>query len=121
MSAMIGQLHGIVVDCPDPQELARFYEQLLGMQRVQDEPDWVVIGDAADRPGVAFARVPEFQPPTWPEGERPQYSHFDVSVDDLDAAEAVVTELGGTRLAGGSERFRVFADPVGRPFCLVVL
>lgn len=116
---MIGTLHGIVIDCPDPDELARFYEQLLGMQRVQEEPDWVVIGDAADRPGVAFARVQEYQPPTWPHGLRPQYSHFDVRVDDLDAGEAAVTALGATRLPGGGEVFRVFADPIGRPFCLV--
>ena len=46
---MIGRLHGIVLDCADPDSLARFYEELLGMQRVQDEGDWVVIGDAAGR------------------------------------------------------------------------
>ena len=89
------------------------------MQRVQDEPDWVVIGDAADRPGVAFSKVSDFVPPTWPDGERPQYRHFDVRVDDLDDAEAAVLRLGAQRLAGGSDIFRVYADPVGLPFCLV--
>jgi catechol 2,3-dioxygenase-like lactoylglutathione lyase family enzyme len=118
---MIGRLHGIVVDCSDPSALARFYEQLLSMQRVQDEPDWVVIGDAPDRPGVAFARVPDFVPPIWPEGERPQYKHFDVRVDDLDEAEAAVLTLGARRLAGGGDTFRVYADPVGLPFCLVLI
>jgi hypothetical protein len=118
---MIGHLHGIVVDCSDPSTLARFYEELLSMQRVQDEPDWVVIGDAADRPGVAFNRVPDFVPPTWPEGERPQYRHFDVRVKDLDEAEAGVLELGARRLAGGGDTFRVYADPGGSPFCLVLI
>ena len=42
-----------------------------------------MIGDAADRPGVAFARVPDYRPPTWPVGERPQYRHFDVRVTIL--------------------------------------
>ncbi|GAA2112769.1 VOC family protein [Microlunatus panaciterrae] len=116
---MIGQLHGIVIDCPDPSALASFYEQLLGMQRVQDEPDWVVIGDAPDRPGVAFAHVSGYRPPTWPTGERPQYRHFDVRVDDLDAAESAVLTLGAQRLAGGGGSFRVFADPIGLPFCLI--
>jgi len=116
---MIGRLHGIVIDCSEPQTLATFYQELLSMQRVQDEPDWVVIGDAVDRPGVAFNRVTDFVPPTWPEGERPQYKHFDVRVDDLDVAEAAVLELGARRLPGGGERFRVYADPVGLPFCLV--
>jgi hypothetical protein len=27
-------------------------------------------------------------------------------------------ELGASRLAGGAESFRVFADPAGHPFCL---
>jgi catechol 2,3-dioxygenase-like lactoylglutathione lyase family enzyme len=118
---MIGRLHGILIDCPDPSSLARFYQELLGMVRVQDEPDWVVIGDAPDRPGLAFTRVSDFQPPTWPTGPRPQYRHFDVAVTDLDKGEASVLALGATRLPGGGERFRVFADPVGLPFCLVAL
>ena len=118
---MIGRLHGIVIDCEDPDVLATFYEQLLSMRRVQDEADWVVIGDAPDRPGVAFTRIPAYKPPTWPDGERPQYRHFDVRVDDLDLAEASVKELGATRLPGGGESFRVYADPAGHPFCLIVL
>jgi hypothetical protein len=117
---MIGKLHGIVLDCPDPDSLATFYAELLSMVRVQDEADWVVIGDAADRPGVAFARVPDYRPPTWPTGERPQYWHFDVRVDYLDSAEQAVLDLGATRLLGGGETFRVFADPVGHPFCLIL-
>lgn len=118
---MIGALHGIVIDCLDPDGLASFYEELLGMQRVQDEGDWVVIGDAADRPGVAFQRVAHLRPPTWPEGDRPQYRHFDVRVEDLDLAEEAAVRLGATRLEGGGATFRVFADPVGHPFCLVTL
>jgi len=117
---MIGKLHGVVLDCPDPDSLATFYAELLSMHRVQDDGDWVVIGDAADRPGVAFARVPDYRPPTWPTGNRPQYRHFDVRVVDLDSAEQAVLELGATRLSGGGETFRVFADPVGHPFCLIL-
>lgn len=118
---MIGRLHGIVLDGPDPGRLASFYEALLGMIRVQDEDDWVVIGDAADRPGLAFNRISNYQPPTWPTGDRPQYRHFDVRVDDLDAAERDVLDLGAARLPGGGETYRVFADPVGHPFCLVLV
>ena len=118
---MIGTLHGIVIDCPDPDLLATFYQELLGMQRVQDEGDWIVIGDAPDRPGVAFARVPDYKPPTWPVGERPQYRHFDVRVNDLDAAEQAALELGATPLPGSGITSRILADPVGHPFCLVKL
>ncbi|SDD29817.1 VOC family protein [Glycomyces harbinensis] len=118
---MIGKWHGLIIDCPDPAALATFYQELLGMIRVQDEGDWVVIGDAADRPGVAFQQIPDYRTPTWPGGERPQHMHFDVKVDDLDEGEAAVLKLGARRLEGGTETFRVFADPVGHPFCLVTM
>jgi catechol 2,3-dioxygenase-like lactoylglutathione lyase family enzyme len=118
---VIGTLHGIVIDCPDPGSLATFYQELLGMQRVQDDGDWIVIGDSPERPGVAFARVPDYRPPTWPMGERPQYRHFDVRVNDLDAAEQAALQLGATRLPGSGITSRILADPVGHPFCLVKL
>ncbi|MEV6493611.1 VOC family protein [Actinoplanes sp. NPDC051633] len=89
------------------------------MQRVQDEGDWVVIGDAPDRPGIAFQRVQTFRAPDWPDPAHPQQMHVDVRVDNLDEAEQKVEALGASRLPGGGDRFRVFADPVGHPFCLV--
>src|SRR5690606_35791676 len=54
----------VVIDCPDPDALAAFYQRLLGMVRVNDDGGWVVIGDAPDRPGLAFQRVDDFRPPT---------------------------------------------------------
>jgi catechol 2,3-dioxygenase-like lactoylglutathione lyase family enzyme len=117
---MIGRWHGLIVDCPDPSALAAFYAELLGMQRVQGDDNWVVIGDAPDRPGIAFQRVlSDFRPPTWPDPAIPQQTHIDVRVGDLDQAEPEVLALGATKLPGGGERFRVYADPAGHPFCLV--
>ena len=114
---MIGRWHGLVIDCPDPRSLADFYATLLGMVRVQDDPGFVVIGDAPDRPGVAFARVEGLQPPRWP--QESARLHLDVRVDDLAAAAEQVLALGARRLEGGGERFHVYADPAGHPFCLV--
>jgi hypothetical protein len=47
--------------------------------------------------------------------------HLHLRVDDLDAAERVVLEIGGTKLDDqpGRETSRVYADPAGHPFCLV--
>jgi hypothetical protein len=42
-------------------------------------------------------------------------------VSDLDAAESLVLALGG-KLLDGSDKpigYRVYADPIGHPFCLV--
>ena len=90
------------------------------MVRVNEGPDWVVIGESADRPGIAFQQIADFRPPRWPDPAAPQQMHLDLKVPDLDAAETQVLAIGATRLTGGGERFRVFADPVGNPFCLVV-
>lgn len=116
---MIGQWHGLVIDCPDPRALAGFYEELLGMTRVQDDGDWVVIGYAADKTGVAFQRVDDYRAPLWPQPTHPQQMHLDVRVDDLATADDRVRDLGARPLEGGGDRFRVYADPVGHPFCLV--
>ncbi|AOS63899.1 Glyoxalase-like domain [Actinoalloteichus hymeniacidonis] len=117
---MIGRWHALVIDCPEPAELADFYQQVLGMVRVQDEADWVVIGYSAERPGIAFQRAPQLQAPNWPDPNSPQQMHIDVRVDDLDAAEAEVLALGARRLPSDATEFRIFADPVGHPFCLVL-
>jgi catechol 2,3-dioxygenase-like lactoylglutathione lyase family enzyme len=121
MACVIGRWHGLIIDCPDPSSLASFYERLLGMQRIQDEGDWSVIGDAPDRPGVAFQRVAGYRPPRWPDPAHPQQMHIDVRVDDLDRADATVRAMGANPLPGGGDRFRVYADPAGHPFCLASL
>ena len=117
---MIGQWQALVIDCEDPDTLASFYQELLGMIRVQEEEEWISIGDAADRPAVAFQRVDRLVRPQWPDPEHPQQMHVDVKVGDLDAGEAEVLRLGATRQEGGGKTFRVYTDPSGHPFCLVL-
>ncbi|HEX2774625.1 MAG TPA: VOC family protein [Micromonosporaceae bacterium] len=117
---MIGKLRSVVIDCPDPHALAAFYAELLGLPVTHDEDDdWVVIGGGAGQPRVAFQQAPDLREPRWPDPQRPQQFHLDVTVEDIDAAEEKVRKLGATRLPGGEESFRVYADPAGHPFCLV--
>jgi hypothetical protein len=58
--------------------------------------------------------------PEWPAPDRSQQFHLDLTVDDLDAAEAAVLALGAKPLDTDdrSRTFRVYADPAGHPFCL---
>ena len=121
MTVMIGRLDTVVIDCPDPRALAGFYCELLGMHLVADDDgdDWVTIRTDSDAPAVAFQKVADFRPPRWPDAAHPQQFHFDVKVDDLDAAEQRALAAGATRLPGEGADFRVFADPSGHPFCLV--
>lgn len=67
---MTGKWHGLVIDIPDPRGLATFYQELPGLVRVQDDDHWVVIGDAADRPGLAFQLAPELASAIPPESRR---------------------------------------------------
>jgi catechol 2,3-dioxygenase-like lactoylglutathione lyase family enzyme len=117
---MIGRLEKTVLDCPDPRALAAFYAEVLGMQVNEDSDDWVVIGDVPGARRLAFQRVTTWVPPNWPDPRHPQQLHLDIRVDDADAAESAVVALGACRLPAERETgFRVFADPVGHPFCLV--
>ncbi|WP_428961569.1 VOC family protein [Micromonospora fluostatini] len=121
---MIGQLRSVVIDCPDPRALAGFYAELLGLPLAEQDSEhneWVVLGGPrGHHPRVAFQRAPDLQPPNWPDPARPQQFHLDVTVDDIEAAERAVLALGARRLPGDGEDegFRVYADPVGHPFCL---
>jgi predicted enzyme related to lactoylglutathione lyase len=116
---VIGTWHGLIINCPKPQELAPFYAELLGYVTVQDEPDWVVIGKAPDQPGIAFQLDEHFVPPTWPDLTVPTHLHIDIRVDDLATALVEVERLGGRLLRKATATFWVCADPLGIPFCLV--
>ena len=66
----------IVLDCPDPGELAEFYATLLGWKVQSDTGgDWVDVVNPAGGPSLAFQRDPEYQAPTWPDPKRPQMLH----------------------------------------------
>jgi catechol-2,3-dioxygenase len=110
------ELFAATIDAPDASGLARFYAGLLGMEVSYDGPEGSMV--AGDGKSLMFQQVDDYNAPQWPDPERPQQAHLDLFVDDLDASEVHALELGATRLERGGERFRVYADPAGHPFCL---
>ena len=115
----IARFPSIVIDCPDPAALATFYGAHAGLEG-RGRPDW---GEVRADYGqcICFQPVEDYTPPAWPGQEVPQQMHIDVIVDDLDAAEAAVLELGATKHEHQpGTTFRVFLDPAGHPFCLCV-
>lgn len=118
---MIGRWYGVTVDCPDPEVLAVFYQELLGLERIEDDGEFLVIGDASGRQMMVFQRIEDYRRPTWPRPDTPTQMHFDVQVDDLDVAEPRVLALGAELLEGSDKPigYRVYADPAGHPFCLM--
>lgn len=111
-------LFAVTIDAPDAAGLARFYAALLGMELTYDGPEGAMI--SGEDVNVLFQQISDYNPPRWPDPAAPQQAHLDVLVTDLDAGQASALELGATRLPGGGETFRVFADPAGHPFCLTV-
>jgi catechol 2,3-dioxygenase-like lactoylglutathione lyase family enzyme len=114
--SMIGRRHHVVIDCPDPSRLARFYSELLGLPVTYESQDWVVIAENDTTSGFAFQLAPDHVPPRWPDPAYPQQFHLDVMVDDVVAADPRVLALGARRLSAGNH---VYADPAGHPFCLI--
>jgi catechol 2,3-dioxygenase-like lactoylglutathione lyase family enzyme len=112
---------GVVLDSPDAQALARFYEELLGWKRTQDEPDWVKLSGPDGGTGLSFQTESSYVRPTWPAGPDGQQMqvHLDIHVDDLDVAGTYAASIGA-QLADfqPQDDVRVYLDPVGHPFCL---
>jgi predicted enzyme related to lactoylglutathione lyase len=114
----IARFPTVVLDCPDPQALATFYGTMLDWKVTQNHDNWwsarADYGDALE-----FQGVDDYTAPEWPGQSLPQQMHIDVVVDDLDAGEAAVLELGATKHEHQpGTTFRVFLDPAGHPFCL---
>lgn len=117
---MIGRWRTVVFDTRDPRGLAEFYAELLGGTVTEEEPDWVVVVNPDGR-RLACQLAPEHAAPRFPDPAASQQVHLDVLVDDPDDAERRVLAIGATRVTDPhhEDRFRVFLDPAGHPFCLV--
>ena len=115
--AAVPRFHSVAIDCPDPAALGTFYARLLDWPVPADEGEWVTLQAPSGGPTIAFQRATGYVAPTWPAPEVPQQLHLDLEVDDMDAAHQRAVQLGA-RLLDTQDTFRVYADPVGHPFCL---
>ncbi|QIS37957.1 VOC family protein [Clavibacter capsici] len=114
-----------VFDAPDLAAESAFWAGLLGGE-VDAEDDWHSVSvDGEWRLG--FQLAPDFVPPVWPgDGPRQQMQlHLDLYVDDLDEGRERVLALGGRLIQPAADptapdRFDVYADPAGHPFCLCI-
>jgi catechol 2,3-dioxygenase-like lactoylglutathione lyase family enzyme len=112
---MIGRLHHVVLDCPDPAALAAFYSELLGLPITYRSDDWVVVAANETSSGLAFQLAPGHRPPSWPDPAVLQQVHLDIMVEDVTAFGPLALALGAVKLDGED----VYADPAGHPFCLI--
>jgi catechol 2,3-dioxygenase-like lactoylglutathione lyase family enzyme len=102
------RLHGIVVDCADPEAVARWWGRVFGVEPEphEDGPWWTLNGVTGD-PVLTLDFVPVPEPKTVK-----NRVHWDV-VGDAAELEA----LGATRL-WDMPRWTTLADPEGNEFCV---
>jgi Glyoxalase-like domain len=120
----IGWIREIVLDCAEPWALARFWAGLLGGTPVEWYPGWVTL-----EPPPHGQRL-SFQASSAPAVRETAWAHFDILVDDLAAAHDRVVSAGAAMVAerfspragpaGEPVPWRVYRDPAGHLFCLVV-
>jgi glyoxalase superfamily protein len=115
------RLTAITLDCPDPRALAAFYQLAAGLElHPGSGDDFAGLTREDDRLFLGFQRADGYQAPGWPGQSTPQQLHLDFAADDLDEAEVLLLELGAAKpdFQPGGDRWRVFTDPAGHPFCL---
>jgi predicted enzyme related to lactoylglutathione lyase len=119
MAAKVGFL---VIDSVDPEALAPFWTELLGVtvDATIGEGQFLVLTPSEDGLTVGFQRVPESK-------AGKNRLHLDLVVDDLDETTAEIERLGGRWLEPGQTRelegflWRAMADPEGNEFDIDVL
>ena len=69
---------------------------------------------------LSFRSVEGYRAPTWPDSLIPQQIHLDFAVADLGLGELAALKAGAVKmeLQPSPERWLVFKDPAGHPFCL---
>ncbi|MEU3056933.1 VOC family protein [Streptomyces griseus] len=102
----------ITIDCADPQALAAWWAEALGVEEVQDYDAFVVL--AATPLVLGFQRVPEPRP-----GKN--RVHVDFASPDRPADVERLAKLGATVVGEQSMQgmsWTVLQDPEGNEFCL---
>jgi hypothetical protein len=113
------RLRAVTFDCPDPGKVAEFYRAFAGWEVSHSDESFVGLV-SQDGLWIGFQRVEGYRAPEWPGQDIPQQCHFDFGAPDLDTVEARLLELGAGKPAHqpGGDRWRVFTDPAGHPFCV---
>ena len=118
----------LTIDCADAETLGTFYAQMFGWEvTARDGAGWLQLRNPHGGISLNIQAEDTYEPPVWPEqsGHQAKMMHFEVLVNDLDAAVRLVLECGGTEALHqptdrDRSRLRIMLDPAGHPFCLFV-
>jgi predicted enzyme related to lactoylglutathione lyase len=114
---MTSQL-GLVLDCHDPETLARFWTEALGYQHIGAAGNYLLLlpPDGQHGPQLLLQRVPE------PKAAKNRM-HIDIHTPDIEAEATRLVGLGATRLQEGAlsehgNTWVLMHDPEGNEFCV---
>ena len=108
---------GLVLDCANPDELARFWAPALGYTNVGAAGSYVLLTPPdAGRPKLLLQSVPEAK-------VAKNRMHFDIETADIESEAARLEGLGARRRESDARsehgmRWLVMADPEGNEFCV---
>ena len=108
---------GLVLDCADPEELAKFWAPALGYTVVGGAGAYVVLAPSnPSQPKLLLQRVPESK-------SVKNRMHLDIEVADVEAEVTRLEALGARRVDGGAmselgSAWQVMADPEGNELCV---
>ncbi|MFZ0251760.1 MAG: VOC family protein [Acidimicrobiales bacterium] len=107
------EIADIIIDCVDPESVARFWADLLQRPIAGRKGPYVWLRRTGAEIGIGFQRVAE------PKAAKNRV-HMDISGPDVEALRRRVEALGGSRPPGFEDGgFLVLADPEGNEFCAV--
>ena len=108
---------GLVLDCGDPEELARFWAAALDYEVAGSAGAYVLLRPKEPgAPQLLLQRVPE------PKASKNRM-HLDIHVPDIDAEAARLEGLGARRVSSSAfdehgTRWHLMADPEGNELCV---
>jgi predicted enzyme related to lactoylglutathione lyase len=108
---------GLVLDCADPETLARFWIDALGLQRLGAAGNYVLlVSPSGALPKLLLQRVGE------PKVAKNRM-HLDIETPDVDGEVTRLETIGARRLesearAEHGSRWVIMADPEGNEFCV---
>jgi len=116
----VAALKMITLDSSDARRDAQFWSAVLGWDVAHEQDEYAMLTGPG---GVALGlgTLADHEPPGWPNAHGSKQFHFDLAVDDLDAAAQSCIDLGATLPdEQPGETWRVLLDPSGHPFCLTL-
>ncbi|WP_449480449.1 VOC family protein [Streptomyces avidinii] len=123
----------LVLDCAEPEPLARFYAELLGATAgpAPGDGELYLVTGSAGVPVLGIRRDPTHTPASWAPPEDSEEAHLRILVaaDSLDEAEREAVALGARPVAASDDGTRLdnrttlrrYTDPAGHAFTLAAV